>query len=61
MKKALSITSGKHRRYTCKCGAHVSVSIPVSKAKHKCGSCGQDLKGCDYTIEDLSVRRREDA
>ena len=61
MKKALSVGSGKHRLYKCRCGAVVGVSIPVSKATHKCGSCGRDLKGCDYTIEDLSVRRREDA
>ena len=58
-KSKLSVASGKHRKYTCECGIVVSVGLPISKASHKCGACGEDLRGCKYTVEDLSVRRRD--
>lgn len=60
-KSKLSAASGKHRRYACQCEKVVSVTLPLLPGKGRCGNCNEYLAGQPYTVEDLSVRRRDEA
>jgi hypothetical protein len=60
-KSKLSVASGKHRRYTCECGRVASVTLPLNPGRTRCGGCNAYLGHQPYTVEDLSVRRRDEA
>jgi hypothetical protein len=60
-KTKLSVSSGKHRKYTCGCGTIRSVTLPLNPGRTRCGNCDAYLGHQPYTVEDLSVRRRDEA
>jgi predicted SprT family Zn-dependent metalloprotease len=60
-KTKLSVASGKHRKYKCECGAVVSRQLPLNPGRSRCSQCGEILYGQPFTVEDLSVRRRDEA
>jgi hypothetical protein len=60
-KSKLSVSKGKHRKYICGCGKIRSVTLPLNPGRTRCGNCDAYLDQYPYTVEDLSVRRRDDA